>query len=195
MSKVYTKNGDEGETRMRDGTKTDKASCNSEAIGDIDELNSNIGLCISLMKEYNFNTESSLIYEIEYLGEIQKYLFKVGTIVASPKNKDSDCSVFDINKELTYQMENRIDNMTINMPSLKNFIAPTGSKIASQLHIARSVCRRAERHMKALINQTDNKYIQNNCSSFMNRLSDYLFTLARYVNHILTIPDIIMKNN
>jgi len=193
MPKVYTKNGDGGETRMRDGTKTDKASCNSEAIGDIDELNSNIGLCISLMNKEHI-TDPTLVSQLNYLCDIQKYLFRIGTIVASPKNKDSESIVFDLDKELTYEMENRIDLLTDYLPVLRNFISPTGTTISSQLHIARSVCRRAERHMKALINQTDNNYIKINCSSFMNRLSDYLFTLARYVNYLFFVPEILIIN-
>lgn len=193
MSKVYTKKGDSGETRMLGGTKVDKASCNSEAIGDIDELDSNIGLCIAFMLEYP-NYDLNYIDECKYLSKIQEYLFRVGTIIASPNNKDSDDIVFDINQELTTEMETRIDNLTLNLPKLKNFIAPAGSVVSSQLHVSRSVCRRAERHMKALINQTDNIYIKNNCSAFMNRLSDYLFTLARYCNYIISIPEIKMTN-
>lgn len=194
MSKVYTKKGDEGETRLRDGTKTDKSSCNSEAIGDIDELNSNIGLCISLLNKENI-ADPTLVSQLNYLMTIQKYLFKIGTIIASPKNKDSNSIVFDINKELTYDMENRIDLLTSFIPVLKNFIAPSGTIISSQLHITRAVCRRAERHMKSLINQTENNYIKINCCSFMNRLSDYLFTLARYVNYLFFVPEVIIVNN
>ena len=193
MSKVYTRNGDGGETRMKDGTKTDKASCNSEAIGDIDELNSNIGLCISFINKENI-IDNLLISQLNYLTKIQKYLFNIGTIIASPKNKDSENIVFDVNKEITYEMENRIDILTNHLPCLKNFIAPTGTVISSQLHISRAVCRRAERHMKALINQTDNNYIKINCSSFMNRLSDYLFTLARYINYVFSTPEIIINH-
>lgn len=194
MPKVYTKAGDQGETRMRDGTKTDKASCQSEAIGDLDELNSNIGLCISFMQVSKKIIDYQLVAEANYLEKVQELLFRVGTIMASPSKNESTEKVFDINEELTTEMENRIDNLTMVLSPLKNFIAPRGNTVSSQLHVTRAVCRRTERHMKSLINETNNVYIQTNCSAFMNRLSDYLFTLARYVNHVYMTPDFLIKN-
>lgn len=194
MPKVYTKAGDNGETRMRDGTKIDKASCQSEAIGDLDELNSNIGLCISFMQSSKQAIDFQLIAEANYLQKIQELLFRVGTVIASPSKSSSTEKVFDIDEELTREMEERIDNLTVVLSPLNNFIAPRGNNVSSQLHITRAVCRRTERHMKSLINETNNIYIQINCSAFMNRLSDYLFTLARYVNHVYMTPDFLIKN-
>lgn len=190
--KIYTKAGDTGETRMRDGIKIDKSSCQSEAIGDLDELNSNIGMCISICNNITIK-DDLLVSETKYLTVIQELLYRIGGIISDQKNKNSPTIIFDINKELTKEMEYRIDNLSSKLPPLRNFISPTGPILSSQLHISRAVCRRTERHLKALINQTDNIYIQNNCCSFMNRLSDYLFTLARYVNMVDGIPEVIMK--
>ena len=181
MPKIYTKKGDSGETRLLDGTKVDKSGCQSTAVGDLDELNCNIGLSICYLDQLpqgNFD----LLSEKEHLFLIQNYLFKIGSIVANPRLKDSTERIFDIDCVYTKEMERRIDKMTNMLPKLTNFIIPGRSTAACQIHITRAICRRAERQLKGLINETDNQFIQINCSAFMNRLSDYLFTLARYVD-------------
>lgn len=150
--KIYTKTGDKGETSLYDCSRVSKSSLLINLLGDIDELNSFIG-----------------IIDSEYLlTDIQIWLFDLGTIVANPKKKYN----FDINQEVTKILEKEIDNMTSELPKLSNFILPSGN-----IHLSRAIARRCERK---LVKLNDMSHIDDNCLIFINRLSDYLFTLARY---------------
>jgi len=155
--KIYTKTGDKGITSLYDCSKVSKSSLLINLLGDIDELNSFIG-----------------IIESEYLlKDIQMWLFDLGTIIANPKKKYN----FDVNLEYTGQLENEIDKFTNELPKLTNFIIPNGN-----IHLSRAITRRCERKLVKLISSQISTYnhIDNNCIVFLNRLSDYLFTLARY---------------
>jgi len=150
--KIYTKTGDKGETSLYDCSRVSKSSLLINLLGDIDELNSFIG-----------------IIDSEYLlTDIQIWLFDLGTIVANPKKKYN----FDVNQEITKILEKEIDNMTGELPKLSNFILPSGN-----IHLSRAIARRCERK---LVKLNDASHIDDNCLIFINRLSDYLFTLARY---------------
>jgi len=150
--KIYTKTGDKGETSLYDCSRVSKSSLLINLLGDIDELNSFIG-----------------IIDSEYLlTDIQIWLFDLGTIVANPKKKYN----FDINQEVTKILEKEIDKMTSELPKLSNFILPSGN-----IHLSRAIARRCERK---LVKLNDMSHIDDNCLIFINRLSDYLFTLARY---------------
>lgn len=153
--KIYTKTGDKGSTSLYDCSRVSKSSRLIKLLGDIDELNSFIGII-----------ESSKILE-----EIQIWLFDLGTIIANPsENKKYN---FDINLEFTKILEKEIDEMTNHLPKLKNFILPTGN-----IHLSRAIARRCERRMVKV--KEEYNHIDDNCLIFLNRLSDYLFTLARY---------------
>ena len=156
--KIYTKKGDRGSTSLYDCSLVSKSSLLIDLLGDIDELNSFIGIIKSINK-------SSIITNIQF------WLFDMGTIIANPNKKYN----FDVNLEFTKILENEIDSMTEELPKLNNFILPTGN-----IHLSRAIARRCERKLVAVKETHD--YIDDNCLIFLNRLSDFLFTLARYEN-------------
>jgi len=160
--KIYTKKGDKGSTSLYDCSTVSKSSLLIDLLGDIDELNSFIGIIQS-------KTKTSIIKNIQF------WLFDMGTIIANPKKKYN----FDINLEFTKILENEIDSMTEELPKLNNFILPTGN-----IHLSRAITRRCERKLVFIKeNYQDNHlHIDDNCLIFLNRLSDFLFTLARYEN-------------
>lgn len=161
--KIYTKTGDDGTTSLGNGKRVPKCDTNIQSIGDIDELNSHIGLLVSIWTVNNMYAE--------YLFKLQNILFDIGSMLANP-NKINNESEFFIDKELLF-IENEIDRITELLPQLNAFIIPGGNQITAQLHIIRTVCRRAER---SLIQCSANKCL----IKFINRLSDYFFTLARH---------------
>ena len=153
--KIYTKTGDKGTTSLYDCSRVSKSSILIVLLGDIDELNSFIGII-----------DSSFL-----LKDIQIWLFDLGTIIANPNKKYS----FDVSQEFTKILEKEIDMMTQQLPKLTNFILPSGN-----IHLSRAIARRCERKLVDVITNGDYKHIDDNCLVFLNRLSDYLFTLARY---------------
>lgn len=152
---IYTKTGDDGTTSLYDCSRVSKTSILIDLLGEIDELNSFIGI----------------IDSNKILAEIQVWLFDMGTIIANPNKRYN----FDINLEYTKILEREIDAMTSQLPKLVNFILPSGN-----IHLSRAIARRCERKMVEA--KKDFKHIDENCLIFINRLSDYLFTLARYEN-------------
>ncbi len=168
--KIYTKTGDKGTTSLLGGTKVSKADIRLEAYGTVDELNSFVGLLISSL--------SDDISEKEYLIEIQKQLFELGSELAiDPENPPG--YEFDTIKQADIEnIESRIDTLMKTLPELKNFVLPGGSVSASYSHLCRTVCRRAERRTVAL--NTDST-LRSELVVYLNRLSDYFFVLARYI--------------
>jgi len=164
--KIYTKTGDKGSTALIGGTRVSKSHPRVEAYGDVDELIGNIGLIICDAPEH----ESTL-------RRIQVCLMNVSAILACPE-PDGRLKPFDC--EETSFLEKEIDRMTGSMPPQTAFILPGAPHSSSQCHVARCVCRRAERHAVAISDQTteDSLAIQ-----YLNRLSDYLFSLARFLCH------------
>jgi cob(I)alamin adenosyltransferase len=163
--KIYTKKGDSGMTSLFGGKKISKSDIRIEAYGTIDELNSYIGIIIS-------NTEDIAIEKD--LIRIQKRLFDLGAILATNPGKPELMMPFNTNSILF--LENKIDEMEKELAPLRNFILPSGSLLISHTHVARTICRRAERRVVAI---PDVKQNYKNLIIFLNRLSDYLFVLAR----------------
>lgn len=163
MPKIYTKMGDSGETALFDGDRVVK-SCNSiNALGDLDELNACLGVARLHLKKADSTK----------LAQIQKDLFIVGSVVAGFKAVDS------VMKSLSDQIdliEKDMDALDKKLPKLRNFILPNGCESSAVLHLARAVCRRCER---SLIGLKKHPYL----IPYLNRLSDYLFVLARYENY------------
>ncbi len=175
--KIYTKTGDKGETGLFGAGRVSKDSLRIEAYGTVDELNSFIGYAITEINDAELK---------KILFKIQNQLFIVGSDLAAP-NEDKQGIIPRVKEEYIKEVENHIDFFSEKLEELKNFILPGGTKGASLLHIARSVCRRAERKIVKL-NKAEkvNPFI----IIFLNRISDFLFVLARYENKINNQPDV-----
>lgn len=174
--KIYTKVGDFGDTFTLGGLRVRKDDLRIEAYGEIDELTSWIGVVISHLDEIGDNEEVSRIRN--FLISIQNKLFDTGTLVIGMELEEVGSWAEEIEKEIDYIEEK--------LPSLHKFILPIGSKVSSFTHIARCVCRRAERRVVELSSLID---IDVGIIKFLNRLSDYLFVLSRYLNYLAGIGD------
>jgi len=177
---IYTKAGDKGETSIIGPKKYSKDSEVFESLGNLDELNAVLGLMYSSRQK-----KVKAIIE-----DIQVDLFSLGALIANSKSTKADFQHYVEKVEI---IEKTIDEFDAKLPELKNFILPGGSNPASHLHLARAVCRRAERSIVALSNRTEFKHIET-CIPYINRLSDLLFVLARFTNYNLGIKDIIWKS-
>jgi len=175
--KIYTKTGDEGKTSLFRGGRVSKDHDRIEAYGTVDELNSVIGIAIAKSK-----TEEI----IQILTKIQNDLFIVGSDLATVNDNPNDKKVLRVTDEMIEQVEKNIDFFDNKLPQLTNFILPGGSISASFLHLARTVCRRAERKVVRLMNSVD---ISIKIMIYLNRLSDFLFVLSRFENQNANIPD------
>ncbi len=165
--KIYTKTGDKGETGLFGGKRLPKHHIRIESYGTVDELNSYIGLVRD-----NINDPETR----DLLKEIQDRLFAIGSSLASDPEKNMITP--DVKKTDIEVLENAMDNMDANLPALKNFILPGGNTVVSFCHIARCVCRRADRNVVSLhyIENVDELILK-----YLNRLSDYLFILGRKI--------------
>jgi cob(I)alamin adenosyltransferase len=179
MAKIYTKTGDDGTTGLFGSNKlrVKKYDLRVEAYGTVDELNSSIGLILANLSDLNYYIATS-----EDLTEIQRKLFNISSQLAMD---DSELSSnykkqLSITEEDILFFENRIDNMNEELPELKEFILPMGHISATQCHMSRTICRRCERRIVEL---SDNVEVDKNVLKYINRLSDYLFVLSRYLNH------------
>lgn len=166
--KIYTKKGDKGETSLLGGSKVKKDNIRLESYGTVDELNAFIGHIHD--QEISENHKTILL-------KIQNQLFNLGSIL-SFDGKKSQINLPEITKRNIQMLETEIDKMEEKLAPLKDFILPSGHAISSLCHIARTVCRRAERRVVEL--QAKEK-ISSNCLEYLNRLSDYLFVLAREI--------------
>jgi len=180
--KIYTKTGDKGKTSLIGGTKILKSDLRIEAYGTIDELNSWIGLVNDFINDFSANT---------ILKEIQDRLFTIGSSLACDPEKDTKLIIPDLHEADITLLEKEIDTMNETLPEMKHFILPGGHSSVSVTHIARCVCRRAERYCVNLELHDGN--VEPLIIKYLNRLSDYLFVLARYVGKINNAPEIIWK--
>ena len=180
--KIYTKTGDKGTTSLIGGTKVAKSDLRIESYGTVDELNSFIGL----LNDYLHDEPSNVM-----LKEIQDRLFTIGSSLACDPEKETAMKIPDLKEADVSLLENEIDRMNEILPAMKSFILPGGHVTVSTAHIARCVCRRAERicvHMMQTGSFIDPLVIK-----YLNRLSDYLFVLARYSGHKLGAIEIPWK--
>lgn len=182
MTKLYTRTGDRGTTTLVGGIKIGKSHLRIEAYGTIDELNSHLGLLVALMRQY----VSSYSDDAMFLERVQSVLFNVGTYLATDTTQTPIYPSAQLNEAEITVIEREIDQVVAATPESHCFLLPGGSVSASQAHVCRSVCRRAERRMVELAEQTeiDYKYIK-----YVNRLSDYLYALARKLNFIEHIDE------
>tara|TARA_A100000164_G_scaffold256780_1_gene228860 strand:- start:1664 stop:2203 length:540 start_codon:yes stop_codon:yes gene_type:complete len=174
LSKITTKTGDNGSTGLADNTRIKKNSFRIQAIGDIDELNSNLGLLLSM--EISDLLKKELII-------MQHDLFDLGGELSIPNSSI-------INENQIKEIENLISKHNDKLEPLKEFILPSGTSAASQAHVSRTVCRRAER---SLVSLSIKDKINPNSLKYVNRLSDYLFILARVFNKQSGKKDVFWK--
>lgn len=180
--KIYTKTGDSGKTSLLGGTKVFKNNLRIEAYGTVDELNSYIGL----LSDFSNDDNAKVI-----LKEIQDRLFTIGAELACDPDKNSRMALPDLHESDVELLEKEIDKMQEELPVMKNFILPGGHPAVSFAHVARCVCRRAERGTVNL--QENNGAVDQLIIKYLNRLSDYLFVLARYLGMKNNAPEIIWK--
>jgi cob(I)alamin adenosyltransferase len=180
-NKIYTKTGDKGTSGLLGGTRVSKTDPRLEAYGTTDELNSWIGL---------ISTTVTNPHVKHVLSEIQKTLFTCGSILSTDSSKPMSKTPLTINITITTTLEKELDRMQNDLPLLSNFILPGGSANAALCHIARTVCRRAERRIVAL---NENSGTGSQLVVFINRLSDYLFVLSRFINYISGHSETIWK--
>lgn len=183
--KIYTKFGDAGETYLASGIKVSKTDARVALYGTCDELNSQLGLALSFLQEPGLDPEF-----IKNLISTQHLLFEVGSELAGYVPRDSVGSV--IYESDIQSVEREIDRLTELLPEIRLFILPGGSKPASALHIARTVCRRLEREILKYV--AEGGQVFSELRVYLNRLSDYLFTAARYANLILSVDEITWKS-
>lgn len=175
--KIYTKTGDRGETGLFGGARVSKATPRVEAYGDVDELNSVLGVARAVGVPPSLDA---------LLGTLQCELFDVGAELATAPGREPQ-GFEPIDGAAIERLERAIDEAEAELPPLKTFILPGGSPAAAHLHVARTVCRRAERHVVAVLAQEP---VRDEIVIYLNRLSDLLFTLARLANHVAGCPDV-----
>ena len=172
ITKVYTKTGDEGTTSLVGGVKVKKANSRIEAYGTVDELSADLGLLASFMKD---GPDKNLIYRI------QRNLFTVCSYLATDKTKTQLAPSYTLDAAEVETLEKEIDTIVSGIPQQTAFILPGGSHEAAMAHVCRTVCRRAERRIFFLAETTE---LDPEVLQYMNRLSDYLFVLARKLNFV-----------
>lgn len=194
LSKIYTRTGDDGSTGMADGSRVSKSDNLFSVMGDIDELNSHIGVVRAHLTQAVDNKSANQQPLPERLQQkeldfaqalviIQHLLFNIGGELAMPEYEG-------VNADHIEWLEQQIDAMNTTLPPLKDFILPTGSLLVSQLHVARTVCRRAERQA-VLLQQERPAAIRSTAVSFINRLSDWLFVAARFCTDPAQVSEVL----
>jgi cob(I)alamin adenosyltransferase len=171
--KIYTKTGDKGTTALIGGTRVPKSDLRIESYGTVDELNSWVGVAMD-----HFTDDASR----NTLREIQDRLFTLGSALACDPEKEPKLRIPDLHAADVTLLEKEIDRMNETLEPMRSFILPGGAPIVSFLHVARCVCRRAERLCVAL--QDSDPSLEVLILQYLNRLSDYLFVLARYAAHL-----------
>lgn len=180
--KIYTKTGDKGKTSLIGGTKVFKSDLRIEAYGTVDELNSFIGLSLDHLRSHSIHN---------VLAEVQDRLFTIGSALACDPEKETKLKIPDLHEGDVELLEKEIDKMNEVLPTMKSFILPAGHVAVSSLHVSRTVCRRAERNCVKMLKKEIE--VEDLIIKYLNRLSDYLFVLARFAAHQLNVEEIPWK--
>jgi cob(I)alamin adenosyltransferase len=184
LNRIYTKMGDKGETHLAGGQRVPKDSLRIECYGTVDELNAFIGMaCVSAAEKL---PELAAI-----LRRVQHELFNLGSILAT-KPQDVHPKQARITSAEISQLEKEIDRMNADLAPLRSFVLPGGSRLNTELHACRTVCRRAERIAVALAREED---IPAEAIQYLNRLSDALFVWSRWANHTLGVEEVLWQPN
>ncbi|HQE11366.1 MAG TPA: cob(I)yrinic acid a,c-diamide adenosyltransferase [Flavipsychrobacter sp.] len=171
--KIYTKTGDKGSTSLIGGVRVPKSHIRIEAYGTVDELNSYLGVVSDSLQDTLLK---------EWLREIQDRLFTIGSVLATNPDKEVKMKLPDLHDTDIEWLEKNIDTMNETLPEMRSFILPGGYLPASHTHVARCICRRAERICVGMVQQED--VVPDLVIKYLNRLSDFLFVVARYISHI-----------
>ena len=174
--KIYTKTGDTGMTSLFGGGRVQKDAVRIEAYGTVDELNATVGVVRAHKPSQKVD---------EMLTIIQNELFVLGSDLATPH--DSRVEIDRISPEMSIRLESWIDELDTDLEPLRYFVLPGGSVTASFLHVSRTVCRRAER---CVVTAQNIETISNDVIVYLNRLSDLLFVMSRYENHVSQTPEV-----
>ncbi len=186
LNRIYTKRGDAGETSLVGGQRVSKASARIEAYGTIDEMNAFLGLAAVSCAE-----DSRLAPLAAILRRVQQELFNVGSILATLPPDVHPQQARVTTAEIA-QLEREIDSMNADLPALHSFVLPGGSRLNAELHVTRTVCRRAERLLVAMAREES---IPSEVIPYLNRLSDAMFVWSRWVNHTLGVPETLWEPN
>ncbi|HKI75022.1 MAG TPA: cob(I)yrinic acid a,c-diamide adenosyltransferase [Pseudomonadales bacterium] len=179
LSKIYTRTGDAGTTGLGDGNRTEKDDARIEAIGTVDELNSWLGLVIEALTETG-DTFSQLS---AFLRTCQHRTFDLGGELSIPGYKI-------VTSDHVAAIEHELDRLNESLEPLTNFILPGGSRVVAEVHVARSICRRAERRVVTLSREAD---VNPEAMKFLNRLSDFLFVAARHIASVGGIDEVLWE--
>ncbi len=183
--KIYTKTGDAGETSLLGGRRVSKSCLEMHVIGEVDELNAALGVVVASLRNDSKNNTQSLL---QFFQHIQRDLFKVGAELAALQGP-LEGSIEKIDGSRVKEMETFIDTFWAALSELRNFILPGGSLSGAEIHMARTVCRRAERQ---LVDFAKTALVRPELIIYLNRLSDFLFAAARYINAQDGVEEIIV---
>ncbi len=190
LNRIYTKRGDGGETGLAGGQRVPKDSLRIEAYGTVDELNSFAGLAnVSCQEQCGQDPRMGLLAAI--LRRVQHELFNLGSILAT-RPEDVHPKQARITMAEIEQLEREIDAMNEDLPPLRSFVLPGGTRLNAELHVARTVCRRAERLVVALAREDS---VPPEAIQYLNRLSDAIFVWSRWANFVLHVPELLWDPN
>ena len=186
LNRIYTKRGDGGETGLVGGQRVSKDTPRIEAYGTVDELNAFVGLAAVSCAE-----DSRLAPLAGTLRRVQHELFNLGSILATEAADVHPKQPRVTAAEIT-QLEREIDSMNADLPALRSFVLPGGTRLSAELHVTRTICRRAERLVVAMGREED---VPPEVIPYLNRLSDAMFVWSRWVNHVLGVPEALWEPN
>lgn len=182
QSLLYTKTGDNGTTSLVGGQRVAKNSARLEAYGTLDELSSYLGAVAS---------DADCTAEVRgQLHEVQNEMFNIGSYLATAVEPGTQPTCASLTDAKLAELEGWIDALDEQTPKIRAFVLPGGTKLSAETHIARTVCRRSERR---LIDLADKEYVDPRVTAYVNRLSDYLFIVARFFNFIKGVEEVVWK--
>jgi len=190
LNRIYTKRGDTGDTSLAGGQRVPKDSLRLDAFGTVDELNAFVGMaCVSCHEDGGASPQIALLAAI--LRRVQHELFNLGSILAT-KPEDVHPKQARVTDAEVTQLEHEIDAMNEGLPDLRSFVLPGGTRLNAELHVSRTICRRAERLVIALSRLEE---VPPETIRYLNRLSDAMFVWSRWANHVLGVPEILWEPN
>lgn len=186
LNRIYTRTGDRGETGLAGGQRVEKDALRIETYGTVDELNAHLGTAC-----FSAESDSRLASLASSLKRVQHELFNLGSILATLSDDVHPKQPRVTEKEIEL-LEREIDAANSDLPALRSFVLPGGSRINAELHVARTVCRRAERLVVQLARE---EKVPEEAVFYLNRLSDALFVWSRWVNYLLGVPEVLWSPN